>query len=99
MASATPAVTPVAGPNSTTGAIGQPVVALGANINGGWITNPSTASNPLYVNPTGNAPALSESGTTFAIWPGDTYIAIPGQTTVTQVASTDANHVFTAVQW
>jgi hypothetical protein len=100
MASATPAVIPVAGPNSTTGAVaGQPVIALGANINGGWITNPSTATATLYVDPTGNAPNLSVGGTTFAIYPGDTYTAIPGQTTVTQVVSSDANHVFTSVQW
>jgi hypothetical protein len=99
MASTTPAVIPVAGPNSTTGPIGQPVIALGANINGGWIYNPSTATQPLYVDPTGNAPALSEGGTTFPIWPGETYLAIPGQTTVTQVVAPDANHAFAAVQW
>lgn len=100
MASAVPSVTPIAGPNNSTGATpGQPVIALGANINGGWITNPDSATATLFVDPTGNAPNLAVGGTTFAIFPGETYTAIPGQSTVTQVASQDANHAFTAVQW
>jgi len=99
MATVAPQVIPTPGPNLTTGAISVPVVALGQDINGGWITNPSTATEPLYVDPTGAAPQLAEGGTTFAIWPGGTYVAIPGQGTVTQVVAPDLNHPFTAVQW
>lgn len=100
MATVSPPVTPQAGPSSATGPTpGVPVIALGPDINGGWITNPSTAAQPLYVDPTGNNPNLTEGGTTFIIYPGGTYIAIPGQTTVTKVASSDANHSFSAVQW
>lgn len=101
MASVAPDVVPVAGPNLTTGPTpGVSVVALGAAINGGWISNPAGAAAVLYVDPTGADPNLAEGGTTFAIYPGaGPYVAIPGQTTVTKVASPDANHPFTAVQW
>jgi hypothetical protein len=100
MATVVPSVTPVAGPNSQTGSVpGQPVIALGPNINGGWISNPSTSPSVLYVDPTGNPPNLMEGGTTFAIYPGSTYVGIPGQVTQTMAASSDANHKFTSVQW
>jgi hypothetical protein len=100
MASVAPAVTPIAGPNLSTGPTpGNSVVGLGAAINGGWISNPASAAANLYVDPTGNPPNLAEGGTTFVIYPGGTYVAIPGQTTQTTVASPDANHPFTAVQW
>lgn len=99
MALQVPAVIPIPGPNSTTAGAGVPVIALGANINGGWISNPQGAPGILFVDPTGNVPSLAVGGSTFPIYPGDTYLAIPGQTTVTQVRAADPNHTFSSVQW
>jgi len=93
---ATP-VSPQAGINTTTTTAGSPVLVFPANINGGYITNPATASSTLFIDPTGAAPLQVAQGTTFGIVPGQTWYAIPGQTTTTSLVSTDANHEFTAI--
>lgn len=93
-------VTPVVGP-STQVSGGTPVVALPANLNGGRITNPITAITVIYVDPTGAPAGQVAAGSTFALQPGQSWDAIPGQTTTTSVnaANGDNNHAFSAVYW
>lgn len=99
------AVTPIPGVNSQVSVGGTSVVAVAANPNGGYITNPVAASDQaivaaevLYVNPIGAA-TLAANGQTVAIQPGGTYDIIPGQTTPTYVNAATSGHKFTVVSW
>ena len=92
-------VTPQVGSATMVVDAGDAVVAFPGNIAGGFITNPSTATTPIFIDPTGSPAATFEGGTVFALYPGQTWTAIPGQTTTTSVNGTDNNHAFTAVFW
>lgn len=99
------AVTPQPGLTSVVAVGGTPVVAVGAGPNGGFITNPLTATDqgiggaePLYVDAVGNA-GLAGNGTTFALQPGQTWAIIPGQTTATSVNAASAGHKFSVVRY
>jgi hypothetical protein len=83
---------------------GNSVNALSANIAVGIITNPANPNDQgigfvesLFVNPYGNA-TLSASGTTFELKPGQSWFAIPYQTTITTVNAATSGHQFTCVQ-
>lgn len=83
-----------------------PVTVFVGGLNGGYITNPVTAAEqgigtpePIYVDPTGADPGLEGNGSVFAIWPGQTWSAIPGQTTPTKVNAPTSGHKFTAVSF
>ena len=65
-------VTPVAGLASTVTTGGTAVNAAGTNPNGGFITNPASATETLFVNPVGAA-GTSASGTSYAITSTHTY--------------------------
>jgi hypothetical protein len=93
------AVTPVAGLASTVPTGGTAVVAIGANPNGGFITNPASATETLFVDPTGNAATLTAGGTCFGLAPGQTWSVIPGQTTSTSVNAASNGHTFSSVVW
>lgn len=100
------AVTPLPGINSVVTVGGTAVVALPAGLNGGLITNPISlggegigAVESLFVDPTGAAATLNANGTTFELTPGQTWTAIPGQTTVTTVNAVTNGHKFSAVYW
>lgn len=69
-----------------------------ANPNGGFITNPSTAALPIYINPIDTA-TLTAADKTFAIFPGQTWEVIAGQTTPTSVNAPDNNHPISAIYW
>lgn len=92
------AVTPVAGNASEVVTAGTAVVAVGANPNGGFITNPATATAYLFVDPVGTA-GTTIGGTTFGLAPGQSWNIIPGQTTPTSVNSLSDNHEFSVVKW
>jgi hypothetical protein len=77
---------------------GTPENVIPANPNGGFITNPSTNTTPIYVNPIGAA-TLMAAGETFAIYPGATWNVIPGQQTETSVNAPSNNTPFSAVYW
>jgi hypothetical protein len=92
------------GLNSQVSIGGIAVNALSANIAVGIITNPANINDQgigfvesLFINPYGNA-TLSATGTTFELKPGQTWYAIPYQTTITSVNAATAGHQFTAVQ-
>lgn len=98
-------VTPTAGLVSQVATGGTPVTVFPAGINGGFIQNPASATDqglgatePLYVNAVGAA-GTAGNGTTFALAAGQTWTAIPGQTTVTSVNATSSGHKFAATYW
>ncbi len=78
---------------------------LPPNINGGMITNPVsnadqgiTDAEPLYVNPIGAA-TLVGHGDVFVLQPGQTWIAVPGQSSFTSVNAVTSGHRFSAIWW
>lgn len=95
---ATQAVTPVPGLVSQVTTGGIAVIAVAAAPNGGFITNPSTATEYLFVDPVGSAGLVAE-GTTFGIAPGQSWSIIPGQTTPTSVNAASNLHAFSVVVW
>ena len=92
------AVTPIAGLVSIVTTGGTAVTAIAASPNGGFITNPSTATEYLFVNPVTTA-TTTASGTTFGLAPGQTWEVIAGQTTVTSVNAVTSGHAFSSVSW
>lgn len=102
-------VTPLQGSNVAIVTGGSAVVAIPANPNGGYITNPylntdqgiGGAAEPLYIDPVGTPGAVAGDGntTTTVLYPGQTYTVIPGQTTVTKANAATTGHKFTAVYW
>jgi hypothetical protein len=100
-------VTPLPG-TVTIVAGGAPITTFPGNISGGIIQNPLDSADqgisvaePIYVdpiNPPGSAPG-DGNGTTFVIYPGQTWSVIPGQTTPTQVNAATTNHKFSGVYW
>lgn len=100
-----PAVTPVPGEVSEVASGGTAVIVFAGGPNGGIITNPYTATDqgisntePLYVDPVGSA-TTNGNGTTFALQPGQSWTAIPGQTTQTSVNAATGGHKFAAISW
>lgn len=91
-------VTPTVGQVVTIAVGGTAEQVFPAGIAGGLITNPSGAAGVLYVNPL-NSATLIPTGTTFALQPGQSWTAIPGQTTPTTVNAADNGHAFSAVYW
>src|SRR5580693_6675172 len=95
---ATP-VTPQPGLVSEVATGGDAVTVVPGGPNGGFITNPANASDQgvpvedLFVNPV-NAAGVVGNDTTFRIGPGQTWIVIPGQTTVTSVNANTSGHKF-----
>lgn len=99
------AVTPIPGVNSIIATGGTPVIAVAANPNGGFITNPYLATDQgiataevLYINPV-TAAGVQANGTTFALQPGQSWTIIPGQTTPTSTNANTAGHKFTVVSY
>lgn len=93
-----PSVTPTAGEATSVATASEPVTVFPGGINGGFITNPASATATLWVNPVGAA-GTAAGGTTFGLAPGQTWTAIPGQSTPTTANSLLTGHSFTAVFW
>jgi len=91
-------VTPRPGLVSQIATGGNPVEVIPANPNGGFITNPATATETLFVNPVADA-ELAAGGTTFGLAPGQTWTVIPGQTTATTCNAASSGHGFSAIYW
>lgn len=98
-------VTPVPGLNSVVVTGGIAIVAVAGSPNGGFITNPYAAADQgigaaeiLYVSPVA-APGLAANGTAFALYPGQSWPLIPGQTTPTYVNAASNGHKFSVVSW
>lgn len=80
-----------AGPSSTV------VFAAGEIITGAVITNPTNATENLYVNPVAAA-TTTESAGNFALAPGQSFSFGPAVGAISANAVT-AGHVFSAVRW
>jgi hypothetical protein len=99
-------VTPTPGLVAQVATGGQSVTVFPGGITGGFIVNPSGATDQgisvpevLYVDPTGNAAVLQANGTCFALFPGQSWQAIPEQATSTAVNAQTSGHKFSAVMW
>jgi hypothetical protein len=92
------AVTPVAGLTSVVVTGGTPVLVSNGGDAGGFITNPSTATESIFVDPVGAA-SLVAQGTTFEIVPGSNWEFIAGQTTPTSVNAATNGHEFSCVRY
>lgn len=90
------AVTPIPALTYQVATGGTAVVVIPANPNGGAITNPVTATEYLFVDPTGAAATTTAQNTTFGLAPGQTWNVIPGQTTTTSVNAASSGHAFSA---
>ena len=87
---------------------GVAVAVLPAALNGGIIQNPLsnadqavTPAEPIYVNPI-SAPGAGPGqgwGTTFTIYPGQTWAAVPGQITQTFMNALTSGHRVSAISW
>lgn len=101
-------VTPLPGLATQIVSAGSPVTTFPGNVSGGVLQNPLdpadqglAVAEPIYVdvvNPPGAGPGFG-NGTTFVIYPGQTWSAIPGQTTPTLVNAESLNHKFSAIYW
>ncbi len=92
------AVTPIPGQNTIITVGGTAVQVFPPGINGGYITNPYSQTEELYVNPI-DAATVTANGNTFALEPGQTWNAIPGQSTPTTANAVSNGHAFSAVSW
>lgn len=98
-------VTPVPGQTTQVQTGGTPVQVFPGGVSGGVITNPSTITGQglpnlesIFVDPVGAA-NTDGNDTTFELQPGQSWEAIPGQTTPTTVNALTDNHKFSAVYW
>ena len=104
-------VNPQVGLATTVVTGGSPVTVTSgivAGIGGGFIQNPYnpddqglTDAEPLYVDPVGTPSSGPGAGwgTTFVLYPGQTWTMIPGQTTPTRVNAATSGHRFSAIFW
>ncbi len=105
------AVTPRALDISEVATGGSPVNAVAADpagIGGGYIQNPYSATDQgfgpsdtpevLFVNVVGLASTVG-NGTTFALYPGQTFTFVPGQVTAVSVNALTSGHRFSGVVW
>ena len=93
-----PSVTPTPGLVSAVATGGSAVTVFPANINGGFIQNPSTATEYLFVNAIDSATTTAQ-GNTFGIAPGGSWDAIPGQNTPTTCNAVSSGHAFSSTYW
>lgn len=78
---------------------GQAQLVFKSNPLGGFLQNPLSATESLFVNPIG-APTLDDaSNTTFEIVPGGIWNVIPEQISTTQIIGATSGHKFSAVVW
>src|SRR5215472_12287353 len=95
-------VTPVAALVSKVAVGGTAVTPFPPNIAGAIMQNPLSPvdqnlspAEPLYVDPTGATPGSTPGagwGTTFTLYPGQTWAAIPFQSTPTTVNAATSGH-------
>jgi hypothetical protein len=77
----------------TTGGTAVTALTAGHRTGGGWIMNPTTATQPLGINEIGTATGTTSAGNTTFIAPGQTYQLSPSANAVSVIA-TDSAHAF-----
>ena len=92
-----PSVTVVTPSNYTIAIGGVSQILFSANsINtGAWITNPTTASENLYVCPAGGSCSTTEGGGVYALTAGQSFY-LPHVANAVTVAASTTGHVFSA---
>ena len=80
----------------TSGGVSQTLWTAGALTGGGWITNPSTASEVLCVNVAGGAATTTATGAVFCLTAGQT-LAVGKSTNAITVTAATTSHAFSAV--
>lgn len=83
----------------TTGGTSQTLFTAGTVTNGGFVTNPATATEVLCVNPVGTAATVTASAATFCLAAGQTFVLPIGQTNAVTVNATTTAHAFSAVRY
>jgi hypothetical protein len=87
---------------------GTAVQLFPGGLTGGILQNPQAKQDegianaePVYVDPVGIPGSALGSGwgTTFTIYPGGTWLAIPGQSTQTMINAATNGHRVSAVYW
>jgi uncharacterized cupin superfamily protein len=96
-AGAGPSVTIVTPSNYTitTGGVSQVLFSANSINTGAWVTNPTTATENLYVCPAGGNCITSEGGGVYALTAGQSFYLPHAQNAVTVTAPT-TGHVFSA---
>lgn len=103
------AVTPQALLTSVIAVGGTPIQIAPGDIAGGFVMNPASevdqdipTAEVLYITSVGTTPGDAPgdgNGTTFALYPGQTYEMIPGQTTQTWVNAATTGHKFSGIYY
>jgi hypothetical protein len=83
----------------TTGGTSQTLFTAGTVSNGGFVTNPTTATEVLCVNPVGTAATVTASGATFCLAAGQTFTLPSGITNAVTVNAATTAHAFSAVRY
>jgi hypothetical protein len=85
----------------TTGGTAVTVFGAGTITNGAVITNPTTATESLYIDPVNSptAAAPGANGTTFELAPGQSYSFPNGVTGAVRANAATNGHVFSAVRY
>jgi hypothetical protein len=96
-----PTATMVVAPTTsiTLGGTSQTLFDAASVVNGGFITNPSTATEDLCVNPVGTAATVTASGATFCLARGQTFTIPSGLTNAVTVNAATTAHAFSAVRY
>jgi hypothetical protein len=96
------------GLNFTISVGGTALPVLPAGLNGGIVQNPQSkedegiaTAEPIYIDPISAPTATAGSGwgTTFTIYPGQMWVAIPGQITQTFMNAQTSGHRVSAISW
>ena len=84
---------------------GSSVIVVPPGVTGGYITNPSQASDqglsnsePLIVDPV-SAPTLAGNNTSVALQPGETFTVIANSIYPVRANAASSGHKFTVVYW
>lgn len=82
----------------TAGGSSQTVFAAGTIVTGAWITNPSVATENLFVNVAGGTASTTEGGANFVLFPGQTLAVGPATNAITITGAT-TGHAFSAARF
>lgn len=83
----------------TTGGTSQTLFTAATIVSGAFVTNPSTATEALCVDPTGAAATTTEAGSTFCLQKGQTFTVPAGWATAVTVNAVTTSHAFSAVRY
>lgn len=83
----------------TLGGTSQTLFSAAAIVAGAFVTNPSTATEVLCIDPTGAAATTTPAGSTFCLAAGQTFTVPAGLTNAVTVNAATTAHAFSAVRY